>query len=177
MKFLFDYTAIILFFIFYKFYGIYVATTVSIVVACICLAIIWMKYKKIEFMQIVPLATILLLGGATLLLHNDLFVKWKPTVVSWALGSIFLISKFFFKKNCIYQILKKQMELPQKNADCLNYMWIAFFFVLGGINLFFVYKTSTDTWVNFKLFGILGITLLFGVLQSFYIMKFLKQNN
>lgn len=172
MGFLFDFFPILLFFIVYKFYGIFAATGVAIIASFIQIGLYWLKNRKIEITQIVTFVILLVLGTATLLSKNPLFIKWKPTAVFWILATVFFISNFFGKKTIIEHLMDKKVTLPKLIWKKLNYSWIIFFTLLGAVNIYIVYHFSTDIWVDFKLFGILGATLIFAIMQSFYLAKF-----
>jgi len=108
-------------------------------------------------------------------LKDELFIKWKPTVLNWLFGIAFLASQFFGKRTLIERMLGTQIELPGLVWRRLNLGWTFFFVAMGGVNLFVVYHFSTETWVNFKLFGLLGLTFLFVVAQSIYLSRFLPE--
>lgn len=175
MKLLFDFFPIVLFFIAYKMYGIYEATAVIIVATFVQIGFHYLKYKTVEKMHLITLALIVVLGGATLLLQDERFIAWKPTVVNWGFALIFLGSHFFFGKTPIIQrMMGKVMQLPEKIWLNLSYLWIGFFVVIGIVNLFVYYNYDLDTWVNFKLFGMLGLTLVFILVQGIYISRHAK---
>ena len=120
-------------------------------------------------MYIITLVIICVFGGATLLLHNELFIKWKPTILYWAFALAFLTSHFFMDKTILQRLLEVNIPLDKSSYNKLSYTWVIFFTLMGFLNLYVIYHYSTDTWVNFKLFGTLGITLVFGFLQGIYI--------
>jgi intracellular septation protein len=174
MKLLFDFFPIVLFFIGYKFFGIYVATVVAMVVSFFQVGYFWFKNRRFEITHIITLFSILLLGSATLLLRNVLFIKWKPTVIYWILAIIFLGSQIFCKKMFIQHLVGEKITLQPKVWKKLNFSWAIFFSLMGALNLYVAYFFNTDTWVNFKLFGTLIGTLVFAILQSLYISKHIK---
>lgn len=174
MKLLFDFFPIIFFFIAYKIYGIYVATAVAMVAAVIQVSVFWLKYRRFELVHILTLAFIFILGGATLFSHNPMFIKWKPTVIYWVMAGLFLGSRFS-KKTLLERMMDKKVDLPKTAWKKLNLSWIVFFIIIGSVNLLVVYKCSTDTWVNFKLFGVVGCTIIFGIMQSLWIAKWMKK--
>ena len=176
MKLLFEMFPIILFFAVYKFKDIYTATAVAIAASILQIAYTYIKNKKIEPPMIIGLVVIIVFGGATLIVHEELFIKWKPTVLYWIFSSILLIGRLIFKKNFIYELLHKQIEVPSHLWEKMNIMWIIFFAAIGGLNLYVVYNYETDIWVNFKLFGILGCMILFLVIQAMVIAPYLKTN-
>ncbi len=177
MKVLADLFPVLLFFAAYKFLGIYVATAVAILASFIQVAVFWFRHRRFESMQVITLAMIALLGGATLISHNQLFIKWKPTVINWIFGLLFLGSQFFGKQPFIQRIMQKQIQLPPLVWKNLNLSWVLFFFLTGLANLYVVYHFSTNAWVNFKLFGMMGFTLVFVFAQALYLARHMKHES
>jgi intracellular septation protein len=175
MKLFYDLLPIIVFFIAYKLYNIYVATAVAIIAAVSLIVVTMLRGKKPDMMQWVTLAMIIILGGATLFFRNELFIKWKPTVVYWVLGCIFAATQFT-SKTLVQKMLEKSLTLPHKAWLKLNISWISFFFVMGILNLIVVYSFDTDTWVNFKLFGTLGLTIAFVLIQGILVSKYMPED-
>lgn len=171
MKFLFDFFPILLFFIAYKFYGIYVATGVAIVASFVQIGWVLARGRKVDTMMWASLAIIVVFGGATLLLHNETFIKWKPTVLYWLFAVILLGGAWLFNKNIIRSMMGKQMTLPDPVWAKLNLSWAGFFVVMGFANLYVAYNFSTDTWVNFKLFGSTAMMFVFVIAQSLMLSK------
>lgn len=176
MKGMVELLPVILFFVSYKFYDIYVATIVAMIAAVITAGVSWIHKKKLEVRNIIPLAVIIVFGGATLLLEDPIYIKWKPTVVTWLMGLIFLVSQFIFKKALFKKLMGAKLELPDHVFNRLNMLWGLFFLIIGTVNLVVAYTCDTNTWVNFKLFGVSGMTLIFAVVQSFYIFRYTKAN-
>jgi intracellular septation protein len=174
IKFLFDYLPIILFFAAYKMYGIYTATAVAIGASALQIIVYWLIYRRFETPHVITFVVLFVLGGATLFFHNPIFIKWKPTVVSWVFAIVFLIWRLVTKKTLLQKFLAKQIDIPQEIWHSLNTRWIIFFSILGAVNLYVVYNFSTNVWVNFKLFGFLGATLLFAFWQSYKIAKYVE---
>ncbi len=177
MKIFYDFLPIVLFFISYKVWGIYVATGVAIAASILQVGGFWLKFRKTETMQLITLAVVVFLGGATLVLKDVLFIKWKPTVIYWAFGIAFTLSHFFGKRNLIERLMDNKLHLPKFVWNRLNMAWSLFFVFLGFINLYVVYNFSTDAWVNFKLFGTLILMILFVVLQSIYMARHTKETD
>jgi len=175
MKLLLDFFPIILFFAAFKLWDIYVATGVAI--AATVAQIAWLRYStgKVEPMQWVSLGVIVLFGGATIVSHSETFIKWKPTVLYWLMGGALLVGQLFFRKNLIKSLMGAQMQLPDAAWRAMNWSWTAFFAVMGLVNLWVAFNFDTDTWVNFKLFGGLGLMLVFFVAQGVYLSKYLKE--
>ena len=176
MKLLFDLFPVILFFIAYKFYGIYTATAVAIAASVVQVAYVYIKNRKVEKMHLITLALIVILGGATLILHDETFIKWKPSIVNWGFAIVFFGSHFIGKKPIIRRMLDEAISLPDHAWKVLSNMWIIFFIFSGVANIYVAYNYDTDTWVNFKLFGLMGLTLLFIIVQGIYISRYVKKD-
>lgn len=177
MKFLFDFFPILLFFIAYKVYDIFVATAVAIVASCVQVGWFWIKHRRVENMHLITLILIIVLGGATLFFQDETFIKWKPTVVNWAFAIAFLGSQFIGKKTFVQRMMESNITLKTDTVwPILNMAWVIFFVVMGAINLFVAFNFSTDTWVNFKLFGMMGLTLIFVFGQGFYLVKYIDMD-
>ena len=174
MKLFLDFFPIILFFVAFKVAGIYVATGVAIVATVAQIA--WLRYShgKVEPMQWVTLAVIVVFGGATIALQNETFIKWKPTVLYWLMGGSLLAGQLLFNKNLLKTLMGSQMELPDAAWRVTNWSWIAFFAAMGVLNLWVAFNFDTNTWVNFKLFGGLGLMALFVIGQALYLGRYLK---
>jgi len=174
MKLLLDFLPIAVFFAAFKLFDIWVATGVAI--AATVAQIAWLRYStgKVEPMQWLSLGVIVLFGGATLLAHNDTFIKWKPTVLYWLMGGTLAIGQVMFRKNLLKSLMGAQMSLPDAAWRSLTWSWTTFFAVMGVINLWVAFHYDTDTWVNFKLFGGMGLMVLFVIGQAVYLSKYMK---
>ncbi|MBI5435801.1 MAG: septation protein A [Nitrosomonadales bacterium] len=180
MKLLFDLFPVILFFAAFKFFGIYVATATAI--AATIAQIAWTKWRhgKVDTMLWVSFGIIAVFGGATLLLHDETFIKWKPTILYWVFATALLFSNLLFKKNLMRTLMQEKLTLPVRVWNRVNLSWSLFFAVLGVLNLYVAFNYSTDTWVNFKLFGTTGLMLVFVLLQAMALAKYVdedKENN
>ncbi|MEY3654372.1 MAG: hypothetical protein RL739_2542 [Pseudomonadota bacterium] len=173
MKLLLDFFPILLFFGAFKIWGIFVATTVAIVATLIQLA--WMRYStgRTEPMQWLSLGVIVVFGGATLIAQDETFIKWKPSVLYWAMGGALLVGQVFFRRNWLQSLMKSQMVLPDHAWRVMLWSWCGFFAVMGVLNLWVAYHFDTDTWVNFKLFGGMGLMLVFVLAQAMYLGRFM----
>ena len=171
MKFLFDLFPVILFFAAYKLLGIYAATAVAIGATFLQIGWVWFRHRKVDNMLWVSLGVIVVFGGATLLLHDETFIKWKPTVLYWLFAATLLVAEFAFNKNVIRAMMDQQITLPGPIWRKMLLSWAAFFAVMGVLNLYVAFNYSTDTWVNFKLFGGTGLMLVFIVLQALLLAK------
>ena len=173
MKPLFEFFPIILFFIAFKLYDIYVATAVVIVATIFQVAYTWFKFRKVETMQWVTLALILVMGGATIYLQDEQFIKWKLSIIEWLFGLAFLGSQFFGRKPFIERIMSANLELPAVVWKRLNLMWALFFICVGFVNLYVMFNFNTDDWVTFKTFVVPGLMVVFILLQMLYLYKYM----
>lgn len=175
MKLLIDFFPIALFFAVFKLWGIYPATAVAIVATIVQIAYLRFKLGKVEPMQWVSLGVIVLFGGATLLAQDENFIKWKPTVLYWLMGAALVVGQLVLRKNLIKSLMGGQVQLPDHAWNTLNWAWSGFFAAMGGLNLWIAYHFDTDTWVNFKMFGGLGLMLLFILIQAVYMSRFMQE--
>ena len=175
MKLLLDFFPILLFFGAFKIWGIFVATTVAIVATLLQLA--WMRYStgRTEPMQWLSLGVIVVFGGATLIAQDETFIKWKPTVLYWAMGGALMVGQVFFRRNWLQSLMKSQMALPDHAWRVMLWSWCGFFAVMGVLNIWVAYHFDTDTWVNFKLFGGMGLMLVFVLAQAMYLGRFMDK--
>ena len=175
MKLLFDFFPVLLFVIAYKLSNIFAATAVTIVAVLAQVLYYWLKNKRLEIMHLFSLVIIVVLGGATLLFHNELFIKWKPTALNWFLALVFLGSHLVGRKPMIQILIGSQIQLKPAIWRRLSFSWICFFVVMGFANLWVAYHFNTDTWVNFKLFGVIGLTLVFVFLQALFLTRHVEE--
>lgn len=180
LKFFYDFLPVIIFFAVYKITGnIYDATLAIIIATGIQVSLQWLKHKKLENTHKINLGLILVLGGMTLFFQDDTFIKWKPTIINWLFGIVLIGSQFIGEKNIIQRMLDKSIKLPPSVWVRLNLMWAAFFFVSGLLNIYVAFfyglelmpEERTDMWVNFKLYGLLGLTFLFIIIQTLYLQR------
>lgn len=177
MKLLFDFFPILLFFITYKLYGIYFATAIAMIASALQVIIFRLRHQRYEKMHLISLALIVILGGATLFFHDPWFIKWKPTGIYWLTALVFVGSRFIGQKTLIQKMMESNISLSQPTWQRLNYAWAVFFVLMGILNLYVAYYYSTDAWVNFKLFGGAGLTLIFVLLQAIYLSRHVLVDN
>mgnify|MGYP003386303117 FL=1 len=206
MKFLFDLLPIFLFFSAFKYYEshkeaaaellntlfsslgfasgflpsqspILVATLVVMVATALQIAYVRLRHGKVDAMLWISLILVTVFGGLTLVLHDETFIKWKPTLLDWLFTLVLLVSARFFNRNLIRAMMEKQVQLPEPLWRNLNYAWAAFFAFMGVLNLYIAFNFSTDIWVNFKLFGGMGLMLLFVLAQGIFLAKHMPQEN
>ncbi|KMN32274.1 septation protein A [Chromobacterium sp. LK1] len=175
MKFFTDLFPVILFFATYWLSrDMFIATGVAIAATTLLVGWTWLRHRKVDTMQWVSLGLIVVLGGATLLLHDKHFIMWKPTVLYWVMGAGLLISDFL-GKNGLKLMMGQQLQLPAPVWRKLTWAWTGFFAFMGALNLFVAYRFSEDVWVNFKLFGGLGLMLAFVIAQSLFLAKYIEE--
>lgn len=177
MKMLFDIFPVILFFAAFKLYDIYVATAVAMGATFAQIAWMWLRHRKVDNMLWVSLAVITVFGGATLLLKDDTFIKWKPTVLYWLFGGTLTVGALVFKKNLVRAMMQHQVVLPEGIWTRLLMSWIGFFTLMGILNLYVAYNYSLDAWVNFKLFGGLGLMIAFVLVQAVMLARHVQEKN
>jgi intracellular septation protein len=175
MKFLVDFFPILLFFIAYKTSGIYVATAVAMLAALLQTGWHWFRHGKAETLHLVTLGLLLVFGGMTLAFQDPVFIKWKPTLVNWLFALAFVLSPFFGRRFLIERMMGHAIKLPHEVWQRLNLAWAVFFVFMGALNLYVAYNYDEATWVNFKLFGLMGLTFVFIIGQSFYMARHVKE--
>jgi intracellular septation protein len=171
MKFLFDLLPVLLFFVAFKLADIYVATAVAIGTTFLQVAWLKLRGRRVEPMLWASFGIIVVFGGATLALQDETFIKWKPTVLYWLLGGVLGAAATLFRRNLVRMMLSQQVQLPDPVWSRLNWSWVAFFGFMGALNLYVAYNYSTDLWVNFKLFGGMGLMLVFVVAQALFLAR------
>ena len=197
MKLLIDFLPIVIFFIVYKFApecidsispllnaeqiqqltdmpAIILATAVLIPATMLQILYTKISTGKVETMHLVTLALVVIMGGATVILQDKTFIQWKPTVVNWLFAAACFGSQFIGEKTILQRMMGQNLSLPAAAWQKLNYAWVAFFTFSGIANLYVAYNFSEDIWVNFKLFGLLGLTFVFIIAQSFYLYRFMN---
>ena len=170
MQLLFDFFPVIAFFVTYKLTGdLFTATAVIIVAVIAQTAIQWFRYRKVSSMALISGALVLVFGGLTLLIHDKAFIQWKVTVVNWLFALGFLASRYLGDKVMIQRMMGEQIQLDASVWRRLNWAWIGFFTALGAINLYVAYNFSEASWVNFKLYGMIGLTAAFAIGQGLWL--------
>jgi len=175
MQFIVDLLPVIAFFVAYKLSGIYVATAVLIAGVLAQTVVSWIRFRKVSGMLLTTAALVLVFGGLTIYLHDATFIKWKPTIVNWLFAAVFLGSHFMRGPTVIQRMLGENATLATGDWSRLNLAWVAFFVGCGALNLYVAYRYAEATWVNFKLFGLMGLTLAFAVAQGFWIARKAEQ--
>lgn len=174
MKFLFDFFPILLFFIAYKLWGIYVATAVAIAASFLQVGLYWLKHRRAERMHLVTLGLLVVFGGLTLALQDPVFIKWKPTIVNWLFALVFLGSQLIGDRTLVERMMSHVIKVAPPIWRRVNLAWVLFFIFSGAINLYVAYSYSEDTWVNFKLFGLMGLTIAFVFGQALVLARYVR---
>ncbi|MCV9877367.1 septation protein A [Brenneria izbisi] len=177
MKQLLDFLPLVVFFVVYKLYDIYIASGALIAATALALAVTWFVYRKVEKMMLVTFLMVAIFGTLTLVFHNDQFIKWKVTIIYGLFAIALLVSQFVMKKTLIQRMLGKELTLPQAVWGKLNVSWAMFFLACGLVNIYIAFWMPQSVWVNFKVFGLTGFTLLFTLLCGIYIYRHLPGDN
>ncbi|MCC3717903.1 septation protein A [Rouxiella badensis] len=175
MKQLLDFLPLIVFFVFYKLYDIYVASGALIAATALALIITWIKYRKVEKMTLITFVMVAVFGTLTLVFHDDLFIKWKVTVIYVLFSGALLVSQLVLKKPLIQRMLGKELTLPDAVWGKLNVAWAIFFLLCGLANIYVAFWLPENVWVNFKVFGLTVLTLVFTLLSGIYIFRHMPE--
>lgn len=177
MKQFLDFLPLVVFFAFYKLYDIYAATTALIVATAVVLIYSWVRYRKVEKMALITFVLVAVFGGLTIFFHNDEFIKWKVTVIYALFAGALLFSQWVMKKPLIQRMLGKELSLPQQVWSRLNLAWAVFFILCGLANIYIAFWLPQNIWVNFKVFGLTALTLVFTLLSGIYIYRHMPQDD
>lgn len=176
MQLLVDYIPIVIFIVAYFYRDIFFATGVLMAVMPVVLLLQWITTRKLNKIYLASTVLVLVLGTATLFYRNATFLYWKPTVLNWAIGAVFLGSQWIGNKTIVQRMLGGAATLSTSQWLRLNQIWAGFFLIAGGVNLFVAYNFSEEFWVKFKLFGMLGLTLLFVIVQTIWLTAATKRH-
>ena len=176
MQLLVDYIPLVVFILAYFYQDIFFATGMLMVAMPVVLALQWLMTKKINKIYMASTVLVLVLGGATLAFKNPTFLYWKPTVLNWLIAIVFLGSQWIGDKTVVQRMLENAAELSADQWVRLNQIWVVFFSIVGGINIYVAYNFSEAFWVKFKLFGMLGLTLIFVIIQSVWLTLATQKN-
>jgi intracellular septation protein len=173
MKLLFDLFPVILFFAAFKLYDIYVATGAAIVATLG--QIVWLRArgKPVSKLMWLTLGVIIVFGGATLVLHDEWFIKLKPTALYWLIAGILLAGRVMFNRDLLKALLGEHLELPEVGWRLMSWMWIGFFAFMGAANLYVAQHFTTEAWVNFKVFWSMGLIFVFSIVQALVLARYL----
>jgi intracellular septation protein len=173
MQLLADYFPLILFFVAFKWQGIWVATAVAIVASVVQIA--WFHWRgKVSAVHWISLVVIVVFGGATLLLQDETFIKWKPTVLYLTFAAVLAAGKLVWRRDLLAYLMK-ELALPAPVWTRLTWSWVAFFTAMAAANWYVAFHFSTDTWVNFKVWGGIGLFLVFALAQGVFLARHLTE--
>ncbi len=176
MKQLLDFIPLVIFFVFYKLYDIFYASGALIVASAAALGISWLLYRRLEKMNLITFALVTVFGTLTIAFHNPDFIKWKVTVIYGLFTLALLFSQWFMQQPLIQKMLGKELQLPAAAWRRLNIAWALFFLACGLANIYVAFWLSQDTWMNFKVFGLSALTLVFTALSGVYIWRQVPQS-
>jgi intracellular septation protein len=174
MKLLTDLFPVLLFFVVYKLSDIYAATMAAMLAASLQAGWLWLRHRRLEPMQMAVVGLIVGLGALTLIFNDPAFIKWKTTLVNWGFAAALIGGELFGGKSILERMLGEKMSLPRQVWRNMTLSWIGFFIGVGALNLFVAYRYELDVWVNFKLYGVLGLTLAFTILQGLLLSRHLS---
>ncbi|ELY3834978.1 septation protein A [Cronobacter turicensis] len=177
MKQLLDFLPLIVFFVFYKLHDIFWATGALIVATALAVIFSWYKYRKVEKMTLVTFVLVAVFGGLTIYFHNAEFIKWKVTIIYALFAGALLIGQWVMKKPLIQSMLGKEITLPPHAWSRLNIAWALFFIFCGLLNIYVAFWLPEAVWMNFKVFAIPGLTLVFTLLSGVYIYRHMPQED
>lgn len=177
MKQFLDFLPLIVFFVFYKVYDIYMASGALIAATALVLVYSWYKFRKLEKMALITFILVTVFGGLTIAFHNVEFIKWKVTVIYALFAGALLFSQWVMKKPLIQRMLGKELTLPDQVWNRLNYAWALFFLLCGLANIYIAFWLPENIWVNFKVFGLTALTLVFTLFSGLYIYRHIPQDN
>ena len=177
MQLLLDFLPFIAFYIGYKLSGdnFFFATGVLIAAVVVQVSVQWLRHRKVSSMLLVSAVLVLIFGTLTLVIHDKLFIQWKFSVVNWLFSAAFLASHFFGERPLIERIMGENLTLPRPQWLRLSWAWIVYFLVMGALNLYVAYNFEESVWVNFKLYGTIGLTLLFALAQGVWLASKMQQ--
>jgi intracellular septation protein len=171
LKLAFDLGPLALFFFANSRYGIFVATGTFMVAVLAALAASYVLTRHLPIMPVITAIIVVVFGGLTLILHNDLFIKLKPTIIYVLFGAV-LLGGLMFGKSFLGVVFDSLFHLTEEGWRKLTLRWALFFLVLAVLNEIVWRSTSTDVWVDFKVFGVMPLTLVFGALQYPLLKKY-----
>jgi intracellular septation protein len=175
MQILAEYLPLILFFVAFKLHDIYVATGVAIVASVLSIAFAWSKTKHVTPMQWISLFVIVVFGGATIFLKDERFIKLKPSVLYLCAAAALAVGKLWFKEDWLSKVLAQaQLTLPASVWTTLTWAWVGFFCFLAALNFYVAQHYALDTWVTFKVWGLMALLLVFIVLNGLFLARYVK---
>ncbi|WP_410015236.1 septation protein A [Sodalis sp. C49] len=176
MKQFLDFLPLVVFFVFYKLYDIYIASGALIAASALVLIYTWIRYRKVEKVTLLTFIMVAIFGSLTMYYHNAEFIKWKVTVIYGLFAIALLVSQFMLGKPLIQRMLGKELTLPERVWNNLNIAWALFFLGCGAANIYIAFWLPQNVWVNFKVFGLTGLTLVFTLLSGVYVYRHMTED-
>ncbi|VFP87246.1 Probable intracellular septation protein A [Candidatus Erwinia haradaeae] len=177
MKQCLDFLPLLVFFIIYKIYNIFIASSALIGVSAVVLFLKWLLYRTLDKMSLLTFFLVAILGGLTITLHNPDFIKWKVTIIDGIFSIALLFSHFCMPQSLMQKMLSTNIQLPEVIWRRLNLAWALFFLCCSVGNIYGIFYLSQDAWINFKVFGLSGLTLVFTLLSGIYIFRIVSKEN
>ena len=177
MKMIAELCILLIFFIVYRFEGIYAAIGTAIALYTVQLAVQYFRGKTITRLEILTYASVVVLGGSSIFFHNELFFKWKPSVIYVLFAGAIFVTRLWTKAPAMQKVLGATLELPEKIWSQLDYVWAGFLLTLAVLNIIIAYHLSTDMWVNFKIFGTTALLIVFMVIQALWLSPHVKEGS
>lgn len=171
MQLLFEFLPVVAFFVAYKLADIYVATAVIMAAMVIQSGVQWFRQGKVTPMVLLSTVLVLVFGTVTLLVRDKAFIQWKLTILDWLFAVAFVLAPYFGGQTLVQRLMGSQLTLTAAQWRTLNWMWIVFFTFMGAVNVYVIYNHDEATWVNFKLFGTIGLTVLFVIIQGLWLSR------
>jgi intracellular septation protein len=171
MSFFVDFLPLIAFFATFKLYGILPATGVLIVLTLLCAGWQYHRTGKVPMSQLITAGIVAVFGGLTLVFHDERFIKMKPTIIQLLFASAIIIGQRI-GKNPLRMMFEKTIQLTEQGWRILTRNFSLFFILMAGVNELVWRNVPTETWVNFKVFGVLGLTVIYIFLQMVWIQRF-----
>jgi intracellular septation protein len=152
------------------------ATIVVILATIVQVALVKLSGRKIDRLLWITLGIVVVLGGATVWLNDETFIKWKPTVYNWVLATVMLVTQFVFRRDPLKAVIGAQMKLPAGVWGKLSVAYALFFIAMGALNLYVAFNYPTETWVDFKVFVLTGLMIVFVVAQAFWLSRYIEDD-
>jgi intracellular septation protein len=177
MQLLFAFLPLIAFYAGYKLSdgNFFIATGVLIVVVLTQVTVEWLRHRKVSSMLLVTAVLVVIFGGLTLIIHDKIFLQWKFSIVNWLFSAAFLASHFFGEQPLVQRLMGENVTLERSQWLRLSWAWVIYFLVMGTLNLYVAYNFEETVWVNFKMYGTIGLTLLFALAQGFWLASKMQQ--
>lgn len=170
-----EFLPLVVFYVVWKFSDIYWATGSLILMSALHVLFFIVQRKPVPTKAWIFFGLIAVFGGLTIYLQDDTFLKWKVTIINGVFALALVISQYVFKQNIIKKFLGESLSLPEKVWTNLNLSWAAFFAFCAILNLYVAFNFEQETWINFKVFGLTGLMIIFSISSIFALYKYLPK--